>query len=125
MLVVACSSSTPKLSGPARAYAEAEERNVSRRRAKPDKAVGALSEAVRLQPHSGQAGRLLAQAFMDAGRAGEGLEQFLQSVESDPTNPGAYYDLGKACLRHALAIADKIMAETKTSPHSRRIFAEN
>jgi hypothetical protein len=62
---------------------------------------------------------------MDAGRAGEGPEQFLQSVESDPTNPGAYYDLGQACLRHALAIADKITAETKTSPHSRRIFAEN
>jgi hypothetical protein len=33
MLVVACSLSTPKLSGPARAYADAEERNVSRRRA--------------------------------------------------------------------------------------------
>jgi hypothetical protein len=51
---------------------------------------------------------------MDAGRAGEGLEQFLQSVESDPTNPGAYYDLGQACLRHALAIVGKIMAESKT-----------
>jgi hypothetical protein len=33
ILVVACSSSTPKLSGPAWAYVEAEERNVSGRRA--------------------------------------------------------------------------------------------
>jgi hypothetical protein len=62
---------------------------------------------------------------MDAGRVGERLEQFLKSVESDTTNPRAYYGLGQACLRHALAIADKIMAETKTTPHSRRNFAEN
>jgi tetratricopeptide (TPR) repeat protein len=91
----------------------------------PGKAIDSLSEAVRLRPHSGQAHRLLAQAFVEAGETRGGLEQFLQSVESDAGNPEAWYDLGQACLRHALEIADKIMSESKTSPYSRRIFAEN
>jgi tetratricopeptide (TPR) repeat protein len=91
----------------------------------PDKAIDSLSEAVRLRPRSAQAHRLLAEAFMDAGKARDALEQFLQNVESDPGNPEANYDLGQACLRHALGIADKLMAGSKTSPYSRRIFAEN
>ena len=90
-----------------------------------EKAIDSLSEAVRLRPHSSQAHRLLAQAFVEAGKPREGLEQFLQSVESDPGNPEVFYDLGQACLRHALEVADKITAESKTSPYSRRIFAEN
>ena len=91
----------------------------------PEKALDPLSQAVRLQPHSGQAHRLLAQAFMEVGKPRDGLKQFLQSVELDPGNPEAFYDLGQASLRHALEIADKMMAESKTSPYSRRIFAEN
>jgi tetratricopeptide (TPR) repeat protein len=91
----------------------------------PEKAIDSLSQAVRLQPHSSQAYRLLAQAFMEAGKTRDGLEQLLQSVELDPGNPEAFYDLGQACLRQALGIADKIMVESKSSPYSRRIFAEN
>jgi tetratricopeptide (TPR) repeat protein len=90
-----------------------------------DKAINSLSEALRLRPHSSQAHRLLAQAFVEAGRTRDGLEQFLQSVESDAGDPEAFYDLGQACLRHALEIATKVTGESKSSPYSRRIFAEN
>ena len=91
----------------------------------PEKAIDCLSQAVRLGPRSGQAHRLLAQAFMEAGMTRDGLEQFLQSAELDSANPEAFYDLGEACLRYALAVADKMLGESKTSPYSRRIFAEN
>lgn len=91
----------------------------------PDNAIGSLSQAIRLGPPSGQAHRLLAQAFMEAGKPREGLEQYLQGVELDPGNPEAFYDLGQACLRHALGIADRMLASSKTAPYSRRIFAEN
>ena len=91
----------------------------------PDSAAISLAEAVRLRPTSGQIHRLLAQAFTAAGNTSSGLEQFLQGVEFAPRDAEAYFDLGQACLRHALGIADKLLAESKTSPYSRRIFAEN
>jgi tetratricopeptide (TPR) repeat protein len=90
----------------------------------PARAIDSLSEAVRLRPDSIPAHRLLAQAFMEAGKTREGVEHFLRSVELDSANPEAFYDLGQACLRHALGIAGRIMAQ-RTSPYAHRIFAED
>ena len=90
----------------------------------PARAIDSLSEAVRLRPDSGPAHRLLAQAYMEAGKNREGLEQILRGVDLDSVNPEAFYDLGQACLRHALGIAGRIMTQ-KTSPYARRIFAED
>ena len=90
----------------------------------PARAIDSMCEAVRLRPHSGPAHRLLAQAYMEAGKTRDGLEQFLQTVDLDSASPEAFYDLGQACLRHALDIAGRIMTQ-KTSPYARRIFAEN
>jgi tetratricopeptide (TPR) repeat protein len=91
----------------------------------PAKAIVPLSSAIRLNPHSGGAHRLLAQVFMQTGKPRDGIEQFLLSAEYDPRNPEAFYDLGQACLQQALVVADRILAASKTSPYSRRIFAEN
>ncbi len=91
----------------------------------PDKAIGSLSQAIRLEPRSSQGHRLLAQALKEGGKTGSAIQEFLRSVELDPSNPAGYYDLGQTCLQRAVSIADKVVAESKTSPYSRRIFAEN
>lgn len=70
-------------------------------------------------------GNLFGQSAVKVEQTGQAVRQYLDRIEGDSRNAEIFYDLGQACLQHALAVADRVMAESKTSPYSRRIFAEN
>ena len=90
-----------------------------------DRAVEALTQAVRLNPNSKPARCALGQAFINAGQQVESIEQFQKCVELAPSDLQSQYNLGQAYLRLALTTAGKVLESGDTSSYARRIFAEN